>query len=189
MTAAALYVHPRGVYARLGCDVWGEERDARLYPGPLPVVAHPPCQRWGRLGTPRARGPGRVVTGAPVGADGGCFAAALTALITWGGVLEHPAGSRAWPAHGLPVPSGAGWEVDTLTGLWACEVWQSAYGHRAPKQTWIIYSGRTPPTPLDWRRVDPGGRVEKMCKAERERTPEPFARALVALALASGGAS
>jgi hypothetical protein len=46
---AALYVEERGVYSGLeGVDVWGVSRDARRYAGPYPVVAHPPCERWGR---------------------------------------------------------------------------------------------------------------------------------------------
>ena len=50
MTVAALYVEPDGAYIGLpGVDPWDERRDARTYAGPHPVVAHPPCQRWGRF--------------------------------------------------------------------------------------------------------------------------------------------
>jgi len=46
-TVAALYVQTDGVYYGLpGVDPWDEERDARTYVGPHPVVAHPPCQLW-----------------------------------------------------------------------------------------------------------------------------------------------
>lgn len=49
-TVAALYVQKNGAYWNLpGVDPWDEERDARLYDGPHPVVAHPPCQRWGKF--------------------------------------------------------------------------------------------------------------------------------------------
>jgi len=40
---AALYVQTGGSYYGLSdVDPWGEARDARLYAGPHPVVAHPP---------------------------------------------------------------------------------------------------------------------------------------------------
>jgi hypothetical protein len=84
------------------------------------------------------------------GNDGGCFAAAVDAVNEWGGVLEHPAGSRAFREHGLAVPQGSGWQ-GTLTGGYVCEVWQSAYGHRANKATWLYYVGRTP-FDLRWNR-------------------------------------
>jgi hypothetical protein len=49
-TVAALYVEPQGCYVGVpGVDPWDEARDARTYAGPHPVVAHPPCQRWGRF--------------------------------------------------------------------------------------------------------------------------------------------
>ena len=47
---AALYVQTGGAYFDLpNVDPWDEQRDAREYKGPHPVVAHPPCQRWGRF--------------------------------------------------------------------------------------------------------------------------------------------
>lgn len=45
---AALYVETDGAYFGLpNIDAWDEPRDARKYAGPYPVVAHPPCQKWG----------------------------------------------------------------------------------------------------------------------------------------------
>ena len=55
---AALYVEKDGPYFGLPhVDPWPIERDARKYRGPFPVVAHPPCERWGRYwsGGPSAK--------------------------------------------------------------------------------------------------------------------------------------
>jgi hypothetical protein len=131
---AALYVQRDGCYSGLdGVEVWDEARDARAYAGPWPVVAHPPCARWGRYWG-----------GAPTqwprlkrGDDGGCFAAALASVRRWGGILEHPAHSSAWLAHGLPWPPvTGGWQGDVLGG-WGCHVEQGWYGHAARKATWL----------------------------------------------------
>lgn len=85
---AALYVETGGCYTGLpNVDAWDIGRDARLYAGPHPVVAHPPCQRWGRFWHGSTRKPHQY----ELGADGGCFAAALASVRKWGGVLEHPA--------------------------------------------------------------------------------------------------
>lgn len=47
---AALFVESEGVYYGLpDIDPWPLERDARTYLGPHPVIAHPPCERWGRF--------------------------------------------------------------------------------------------------------------------------------------------
>lgn len=154
-TVAALYVDPRGVYSGLeGVEVWDEKRDARLYAGPWPVVAHPPCARWCRLaGLVEAR------WGHKRGEDGGCFAAALEAVRTWGGVLEHPAYSDAWAAFGLPKPPREGWQRG-LCGGWSCHVEQGRYGHAAKKATWLYAFGCDLPA-LRWG-SDPDQRSEAL---------------------------
>lgn len=146
MTVAALFVDPRGCYADVpGVDVWDEARDARRYAGPHPVVAHPPCARWCRLaGLVEAR------WGHRRGDDGGCFVAALEAVRRWGGVLEHPAFSAAFGAHGLPRPNtGRGWQR-TMCGGWVCYVEQCRYGHAAKKATWLYAFGLDAPAPMRW---------------------------------------
>lgn len=200
ITVAALYVQPGGIYYGLdGVDPWDEARDARAYDGPHPVVAHPPCKRWinltfanfARYGGEHNR-PGN---------DGGCFAAALDAIKLWGGVLEHPASSHAWKHYRLLRPNGDGWcyQPDTSFragrgGYHVCEVWQSAYGHRARKRTWLLYAGRVTPTDLRWERRDGECQVgfqDRRGKARNKRTlsskessstPRDFRDALLALA-------
>jgi len=145
---AALFVddRPGGAYVGLrSVDVWGISRDARAYPGPFPVVAHPPCTAWCRLaGLIEAR------WGHKKGDDGGCFASALAAVRRFGGVLEHPAYTDAFVAHQLPRPPiGGGW-IRTFCGGWVCHVEQGRYGHPARKRTWLYLHGHPAPPSLDW---------------------------------------
>lgn len=189
---AALFVDAKGAYAGLpDVDIWPQERDARTYAGPWPVVAHPPCERWCKLAKfVQSRHPARRV-----GDDGGCFAAALEAVRRWGGVLEHPAWSLAWSAHHLAVPPTHGWQY-RFVGSWVCEVAQSAYGHRARKLSWLYYVGDAPPPSLDWSKPR-GSHVVSFCsrradgsfwrdarpKARRsERTPPEFRDLLLTIA-------
>jgi hypothetical protein len=195
---AALYVAANGIYAnRLDVDAWPEERDARLYAGPWPVVAHPPCQRWGRywFGGPSAKV--RRIKGD----DGGCFAAALASVRTYGGVLEHPEASSAWAAFGLAAPPrGGGWVWADTFGGWTCCVEQGAYGHMARKATWL-YAVRCDLPTLTWRstadhaRLDEGyhtaeerrravrtGACQRLSQKQRLATPPAFAEVLIALA-------
>jgi hypothetical protein len=194
---AALYVRADGPYPALVEDWWDEARDARLYAGPLPVVAHPPCKRWGRYwhGGPSAR-VRRVL-----GDDDGCFAAALAAVRAWGGVLEHPEASHAWGRFGLHAPPRhGGWVSAGWCGGWTCCVEQGHYGHPARKATWLYAVGIDLPT-LRWgpseasvnldevyhtaeerRRAIKTGVCQRLSARQRELTPEPFARLLVAMA-------
>lgn len=188
MTIAALYVQPRGIYAGFpGVDLWDEERDARTYPGPHPVVAHPPCARWCQLA-----GLVEAVHGHKKGDDGGTFAEALASVRRWGGVLEHPAWTLAWPAFGLSPPPAWGWQ-QSIDGSWVCEVAQSAYGHQCRKLTWLYYVGQHPPEPARWNRpkrvkmisglTNHGGAgVARIRKSEASATPPAFAQFLVGLA-------
>lgn len=147
MTVAALYVESGGAYFGVpGVDPWDEARDARLYAGPHPVVAHPPCQRWGRFWHGSPRKPHQFT----LGDDGGCFAAALASVRAWGGVLEHPCDSKAWTHFGLQAPPRrGGWiRADAHNG-WTCCVEQGHYGHVARKATWLYSVGPRPPD-LAW---------------------------------------
>ena len=137
MRVAALYVDPKGVYAGLpDVDVWDEARDARLYEGPWPVVAHPPCARWSRLaGFTEAR------YGYMRGDDGGCFESALASVHKWGGVIEHPAYSAAWARYDLPRPIvREGWTL-ALDGGASCYIEQGRYGLPVKKATWLYAFG------------------------------------------------
>jgi hypothetical protein len=189
MTIAALFVLPDGPYAGLpGVDVWDETRDARTYQGPFPVIAHPPCARWGRYwsGGPSAKTKRRL------GDDGGCFEAALRATRRWGGVLEHPADSHAWQWFGLNKPPRLGGWVRADDYGYTCCVWQGSYGHRAPKQTWLYANLATYPE-LIWgkpqgtfvrlderlfkearRRLVRTGICQRLSRRQRQLTPLPF---------------
>ena len=147
LPVAALYVVTNGVYYGLhNVEPWDEVADARTYPGPLPVVAHPPCQRWGRYwsGGPSAR------IRRKKGDDNGCFAAALDAVRRWGGVLEHPEASHAWAWFGInKPPRGGGWVAAGDGVGWTCCVEQGNYGHAARKATWLYAVGTDLPE-LKW---------------------------------------
>jgi len=196
---AELFVDVRGPY--FGCpdiDPWDENRDARQYVGPWPVVAHPPCARWGRywFGGPSAK------VRRQLGDDNGCFAAALEAVRKFGGVLEHPEASHAFRYFQLGKPSHKGkWQRSDDNVGWICQVEQGNYGHLARKKTWLYAVGTELPE-LKWgpsqarMRLDDGfhSREERLalrttripikCISSRERllTPRPFADVLLCLA-------
>jgi hypothetical protein len=179
---AALFVQRNGCYWDLpGVDPWDVERDARTYAGPHAVVAHPPCQRWGRYwsGGPSAR------VRRKKGDDGGCFAAALAAVKRWGGVLEHPEASHAWRAFDIVAPpKSGGWIPAGLhhPGAWTCCVEQGHYGHPARKATWLYCMGVELPPDLTWgpspsrARLDGGFHSTEERRAARERGERPMHR-------------
>ena len=185
-TIAALYVDPRGPYPKMpGVEPWDEQRDARLYAGPHPVVAHPPCGPWGSMAHYSRQ-------------DADLAPRAVEQVRAWGGVLEHPARSRLWRALGLPRPG----ELPDAFGGVCIEVFQVDWGHVALKPTWLYLVGVSPSAvprvperePTHWisgsrkpRAVPGAGGVApahiKFCSNEqRRRTPPAFAEMLVGLA-------
>lgn len=209
---AALFVQTNGAYFGLpDVDPWDEARDARRYAGPHPVVAHPPCERWGRYWS---GGPSAKVR-RKLGDDNNCFKSALHAVARWGGVLEHPEASKAFAAHGLRHPARAGgwdsrWEWYGKR-YWVCCVEQCHYGHPARKATWLVYfenSGEPPPEliwgPSKGQRLDEGfhSKAERdaaraagvpprkrLSKTQNLATPPAFRDLLLSLARSAGDVS
>ncbi len=179
---AVLFARQDSIYKTIpGCDVWDIDRDARMWPGGEPAIAHPPCRAWASLrhcAKPR---------------DGEKDLAhfAIAKLRQFGGVLEHPLRSTLWPAAGLPKPG----ERDEFGG-WTLPVNQHWWGHRARKATLLYIVGCSPadipdmPIVLGEATHTVGlwsGRNRATCrpsilKHEYESTPEAFARWLVELA-------
>lgn len=185
---AALFVATNGIYFnRPDVDAWDITRDARNYAGPWPVVAHPPCSTWCQIAHVNQKRYGHKV-----GDDGGCFASALAAVRTWGGVLEHPAESIAWETFDLVRPRRGEWRRGLLDTGWVTEIHQSAYGHRARKRTWL-YVVSASPVDVDWRspkatatvsflKNHGGGDLPRLSKKEAKATPPAFAELLISIA-------
>ncbi|HMJ55681.1 MAG TPA: hypothetical protein VK540_26580 [Polyangiaceae bacterium] len=177
-TVAALYSGPRGPYPQMeGVECWGEERDAKNYAGPWPVVAHPPCGPWGRL---------RFLCRLQ---DPACGPAAVQSVREFGGVLEHPVDSLLWRRCGMPLP---GWLPDEFGGR-TYAVRQVAWGHSCEKPTWLYVVGVDPSLVLAGirtggvatHRVTSGPRGPQFPTAtnvKRRLSPPAFAEWLVELA-------
>ncbi len=178
---AVLYVDPRGPYPDLVSHWYDAARDARLYNGPWPVVAHPPCGPWGFL-----RGLSEETTK-------DCGPIAVGQVRQYGGVLEHPRGSTLFRHCGLPKPG----ELPDAFGGVTYEVSQCDWGHVARKRTWLYCVGvasfpSVPPAqePTHWASGvhTPGARGKppegiKICSAQqRRRTPPAFAAWLIEVA-------
>lgn len=189
---AALYVETNGAYFGMpDVDPWDAARDARLYAGPWPVVAHPPCSRWCQMAPVN-----QARYGQRIGDDDGCFEAALSAVRRFGGVLEHPAISLAWPHFDLPRPPASGGWVKGFCGGWSAHVEQRNYGHEARKATWLYAFALDPPSlrwgkcaaPTAWISADrPRSElaamgIRQMQKREAQATPSAFRDVLIGMA-------
>ena len=168
---AALYVDPKGPYPALGVEGWDEARDARLYAGPYPIIAHPPCGPWGPFKWRCQQ-------------DASLAIHAVAQVRAWGGVLEHPKSSGLWKHAGIPLP---GEPPDAFGGI-TLDVNQWDWGHRALKPTrlYIVRSARLPalPEPRPGRPDTSHERSQllRLSRLQRRLTPPDFARWLVEVA-------
>lgn len=125
-SVAVLCVATNSIYKQLpGVDCYDAGRDARTFPGGMPVVAHPPCRAWSAFCAHQAKVP-----------DGerelGVWCA--DQLRECGGVLEQPAHSRLFDAARLPKPG------QSADGLTTWQVWQAWWGYPMKKATWLCFS-------------------------------------------------
>ena len=165
MLITVLFAETNGVYFNIpDIDPWDIERDARLYTGNNPVIAHPPCQLWGNMAKINYLRWGGEHN--RPGNDNNCFASALANVNRCGGVLEHPQSTKAWREFGLAKPVKYQW-IESGEG-WVCCVWQSAYGHPANKATWLYYKGNSKPFDLNWAR--PKGKFQIGYQDQRGKT-------------------
>jgi hypothetical protein len=120
---AVLYADPGGPYPKLVAPhlVYDERRDARMYAGPHPVVAHPPCGPWGRLK--------HLCTSAEYDKPLGPLA--IDQVRRCGEVVEQPYGSTLFEAC----------DVDFSH---VYDVEQCQWGHPARKRTLLYVIGLTP---------------------------------------------
>lgn len=190
---AALYIDPKGPYPKIaGVDCWDEARNAKLYPGPGPVIAHPPCGPWGKLR--------HFVKEVDRKQDPECARIAIGQVRKFAGILEHPATSLLWAEAGMPRPDSFPDEF----GGWTLLLEQCRFGHPCRKLTWLYIVGCAfedlppipgPGTPTHWcgggrrHRSDKPGRqvivpahLKVASAQQRRRTPQALAEWLVAVA-------
>jgi len=127
---AVLFARRDSFYKALPfCDVWDAERDALLWPGGAPVVAHPPCRSWGTLRHMAKPAPG----------ERALSPWAVEQVRAFGGVLEHPYRSQLWPFVGLPAPG----HHDRYGGF-TMVIRQYDFGHPCEKKTLLYIVGLSP---------------------------------------------
>jgi hypothetical protein len=176
-----LFVRKDSIYKKLGVDCWDIERDARLWQGGNPVIAHPPCRAWGQLA--------HLAKPRPDEKELAIWS--IDQIRKNGGVLEHPRASKLWKHMNLPV----GQMIDEYGGFSIC-VNQSWFGHSCEKKTMLYICGCSPsdlpsyPVSFDLvlftvgtnKKTKDCNRKKECPKKHREATPLSFAQWLIEVA-------
>lgn len=179
-TVAILCAAKSSVYKQIeGCDVYDQVRDARTFPGGIPVVAHPPCRHWSAFCRHQAKGDRESEKALGVWC--------VNKVKECGGVLEQPAHSKLWEKCGLPEPgkNGSIFSSNVASEQYSIEIPQYWFWDTREKNTWL-YICRVkwqclPEIPF---RLKPEGGDRRIwqlmfSKNARERTPIAFAQWLV----------
>lgn len=171
---AALCVARRSVYHTMaGVEAYDALRDARTFPGGMPVVAHPPCRTWSAYCRQLVKASPEVYQ-----AEQQLGLWCAEQVRTWGGILEQPAHSHLWDAAGLPNPG-----IVTDSAGWSLEVWQAWWGYPVRKATWLFFAGIDPSEVTPPLKLHPKGRdrraVQLMSHNQRSATHPAFAEWLV----------
>ncbi len=176
-TVSVLFCHAKSNYKTLlGVDCWDKARNAQLWPGGNPCIAHPPCAQWGAMAHLAHINRAEKVLAIW----------AVDQVREWGGVLEHPASSRLWNVMSLPRPG----EPADQWGGWTLGIHQYWWGHEADKATHLYIVGcrpaDIPPIPMALgkapRSMSPHHGRKELLKSKREHTPAALAEWLVELA-------
>jgi hypothetical protein len=166
---AALYVDPKGPYGELCTEVFDMSRNALTYETSsakgLPVLAHPPCGPWGHL------------SWACTQQDPALGHHAIHMVRKYGGIVEHPVGSKLFEACGIPTGD---WdnperEFDAYGG-YTIRAKQFDFGHWGQKDTIFYIVGIEEFPHLLERNNDIEEKVQNLSKLRRRLTPRVMAR-------------
>lgn len=159
-------------------DLFDLRRNALSTKSNAPAIYHPPCRSWGRL---------RQFAKTPAGEH---WLAVWSVLRMWryGGVLEHPAGSKLWSFMNLARP---GQSYD-LHGGFSVSLNQSWFGYPAKKNTWLYIVGceisDLPEMPLSFNAITKtvsGSKnrnvLKELSHSERSRTTLLFNEYLISV--------
>jgi hypothetical protein len=178
---SALFVSEKSVYKSLVSDCYDFKRNALNFFGINPVICHPPCRSWGRLSH---------MCNFDINEHNLAYFA-IDLIRAYGGVLEHPSGSKLWP-NVLPLPG-----LTDDYGGFSISIDQFWFGHKAKKNTMLYICGcqfkDIPSIPLRFESIEfvvaksnfhkksVRSRPE-VSKKERSDTPILFAKWLISIA-------
>lgn len=171
-----LFAQLKSTYKELDCDVYDVERNALTCCDQVAAIYHPPCRSWARL-----RGLAKFHAGEHLLAVW-----SIMRIWRYGGVLEHPAGSKLWELMKLPLPGSK----PDIHGGFSISLDQSWFGHKCKKNTWVYIKGldinEIPDYSLNFNVIThcisstkSNSGLKEVSKDWREKTPVEFAKWLI----------